>query len=208
MAVEVADLNLAVLGQRVEDHLHGDTARIPSPHPELDVDLAVEGCCLQPLEGVAGRRVVSLREALPVRLVLRTDGVLPPPNVVIRATLARPGATWAELDWGGAGFDASGEVVTRARDTGRMKVHWMVEDERGSAWNLISVDVRPEQFVEVLDTPVEQVFEIEIPAAELERIARSPAFDARSPAGSMRRSWRVERWRRATAGRPYACAGS
>ncbi len=143
-----------------------------TPHEEVDVELAPSGFRGVRLEGLRGQRVIELLEGLSIRLILRTDGELPRPPIYVKAVLMPADAdSFAQVDYGAPCFDETREIVTKAFAAGRMKVQWVLERRSGGSAMASTTEVQPEQFVEVLDTPGEQVFEIEISAEELARIA-------------------------------------
>ena len=143
-----------------------------TPYEAVDVELGARGFRGVRLEGLRGERVVELQEGLSIRLILRTDGELPRPPIYVKAVLVpADGDSFNGVDWGAPCFDETREIVTKAFAVGRMKVQWVLERRTGVSAMASTTEVQPEQFVDVLDVPGEQVFEIEISAEELARIA-------------------------------------
>jgi hypothetical protein len=149
---------------------------VVTPHSEIDVELSVQGFRTECIERVRGRREVRLRDALLVRLLLRTDGVLPAPPTRVKAVLvpadADPSRIASLVDQGQPAFDERREVLVRSPHAGALRVQWVVERGQAGAALATLVDVEPAQSVVVADVLGEQVLAVEISAAELERIAR------------------------------------
>jgi hypothetical protein len=124
------------------------------------------------LHALAGRTEVELEPALPVRLLLGTDGALPAPPRRLKAVLAPPERSGIGIDWEGPAFGPEHEIRTCAWRPGRMQVLWIVAeyaDDLSRGGGRVA-EVFPPQFVDVLETAGEQVFELPIPAEELARI--------------------------------------
>lgn len=145
---------------------------IVAPWRAIDVDVYVPGRRSVSLLAVSGREEVALEPALPVRLVLKTDGALPAPPRVLKAVLAPLDVPGVGIDWEGPAFGPERELRTIAWGPGRMQVRWIVAEyaEDLSSGGGTSPEVWPPQYVDVQDSPLEQVFEVSISAAELARI--------------------------------------
>ena len=150
----------------------GNPVVLLSGHEAVDAFLSIRGYRGVALEDVRGRREVELQDGYPVRLVLSTEAALPDPPTYVKAVLADEDGSFGSIDWGASCFDEAREIRTEAYASGRLKVQWIVERRSGGGATASTVDVEPVQFVEVLDGPGEQVFEVEISSAELERIVR------------------------------------
>lgn len=144
-----------------------------SPWPRIDLNLYLPGFRVVELVGVKDETEVTLEPGLPVRLRLHTDGALPEPPVFVKAMLVPVDAEAGQgLDFEGASFGPTRELVTTAWKPGRQRVVWLRSERRADGWGNSGVwpEVSPAQTVEVLDLRGEQVFDVSIPAEELARL--------------------------------------
>jgi len=160
-------------GQQQWQWFNESPVDIVCEHEAIDIELSVRGFRGVELEDVRGEREIQLDDGLPIRLILRTDGEVPAPPYYVKAVLIPVEGGHNSIDWGAPCFDEAREVRTRAYGTGQMKVQWLVE-KRGSTGSAMATtaNVEPEQFVEVLETPAEQTFEVEISAEQLGAITK------------------------------------
>jgi hypothetical protein len=146
-----------------------------SPWETIDVELFVPGHRAVSLRGAGARTEIALAPGLPVRLRLRTDGVLPAPPRFLKAMLVPvedvPRARHGR-DLFGPAFGATHELVTTAWRPGRSKIVWVAAEHRAGGASFDEVEVEPPQFVDVLDVPFEQSFVVELSAEELARVMR------------------------------------
>ena len=147
-----------------------------STDPFVDVRLRVDGFRAETIEELSGRRVVRLRPALRIRLVLLTEGTLPRYpylfDVDVRDehdSVARPA--------GSAHFTQENrEVVLDVSHAGTLNVRWHLERRGGNYAIGSHVLSEHSRTIEVLDVAGEQVFELELDGAALTRLAERPPF--------------------------------
>lgn len=144
---------------------------IASPWPSIDAEVFAGSYRSLALRDVGARVEVALRPGLPVKLRLKTDGVLPEPPHYLKAVLMPVNQGDYGFDWEGPAFDATGTLLTTAWDIGRMRVRWIAatyENDHLQGGGTL-YDVAP-QFVDVYESPLEQVIDVSLPAEELARM--------------------------------------
>jgi hypothetical protein len=134
--------------------------------PSFDGVLVVLGYRSVRLEGVSGDREVALQPALRVRLVLPAEVVLPTPPTYVKAALA-PLDEENQIDWGAEVFDERRESRCLASGPGTLKVVWLLEQRSAGGAMATTIELTPEQRVEVLDVGYEQRFELTVDPAAL-----------------------------------------
>ena len=98
------------------------------------------------------------------------DAALPEKPYFLKVTFLPEDGSTSGIDWGGECFDERREIVVRATSPGRMRVAWVVERRSSGGGMATMIPSDPEVFVEVLDTDAEQVFDVELDAAGMERL--------------------------------------
>lgn len=146
----------------------GSPVTLVSPSESIDVALAVTGYRTVRLENLRGDREVKLEPALVVRLALPASFDIPRPPVHVKAALV-PETGNATPDFAGSAFDDAREIRALAPGVGRMKVVWIVERRAGDSASATTVEVEPEQFVEVREDGGEQRFVLDVTNEALER---------------------------------------
>lgn len=142
-----------------------------TPWPRVDLELFVPGYRSVALRAFGGRAEIALEPGLPVRLRLVTTGVLPAPPRDLHAVLVPVGEARVGIDWEGPAFGPTRELVTLAWGPGRMKVEWIVAEHGadGSQGGGIVREATEAQYVVLVDTTAEQVFELTLSAEDLAR---------------------------------------
>lgn len=133
------------------------------PHIDFEIDLPPYRA--EKIEHASGDIEVLLRLGYPVRIVLRGDAELPDPPLFLKATLKLPHARNMDLE--GPAFDEHRELLLRVPEPGRLKVTWIIERSTAGSSLAMVVDIRPEQYVEVLDVEGEQTVEITLTPEQL-----------------------------------------
>jgi hypothetical protein len=143
-----------------------------SPWEALDVEIRVPGHRDVSLLDLREPATVALEPGLRVRLRLQTDGQLPKPPLYLKAALLPDERSNLGIDWDGPAFDERREIVLFAGKPGRARVAWIAAKHDGSGGGGGSSGWVRAQYVDVKDTPHEQVFEVTLSAAELAEILR------------------------------------
>lgn len=161
-------------------HFEGERVRIQTPTLPIDVALLVNGYRAVRLEGVAERAEVVLARAVPVRIVLETNGEVPAAPYAFSCNLRQDGLTVSEPR-GARSFDPQDPVMAfECAAVGKVEVRWHLERSVDGAGfgGAIGGGVLDGHAVEieVRDDPAEQDFTVPLDGALLERLMRSPPF--------------------------------
>jgi hypothetical protein len=148
--------------------LHDNQADIVIQAPAARVAVNVSGFRVEVLERVSSDTRVQLRRGPRVRLKAPADAQIPAAPMFVKASLSPVGSTGAGYDhYQAAVFDLNRELVLHAPGAGDFLVSWSVEERTDSSVSTTSVDVPDEQRITVLESDVEQIFEIRWPAEAL-----------------------------------------
>jgi hypothetical protein len=99
-----------------------------------------------------------------VRLRLPAGAELPKPPRYLKPFLAqesREGSMGGHFQM--EVFDGRGEVLLHAPTHGRLRVDWLIEERSQNSLSTMNLDVAEPQWIEVLDLPGEQVFDVVVP---------------------------------------------
>lgn len=167
-------------GEHRQGSFQGPLVRILSARVPLDVELRPRGYRSALLERVDGRREHRLEAPLRVRLVLRTDGPLPPPPYRFDCELYRNGSAMSQPDGPRWFTPERNEIRCLVASAGTLEVRWHLErkidgEDFGGAIGSHVLEERTTT-IEVLDLPGEQVFELALDGAALEELVREPPF--------------------------------
>jgi len=138
-----------------------------SPWPSIDVEVHAAECRFLPLFAVHREATARLEPGIPVRLRLSTDGVLPTPPDYLKAALVPDQEILRGIDWEAPAFDASHEVRLRVSRPGYLRLLWIAAQRSERSHGGHVPPGREPQYLTVLDSDVEQVFEVHLSAAEL-----------------------------------------
>lgn len=152
----------------------GDFVPLPSPHEAIDVRVRVGTYRDEFLDEVRGAAEVLLRAPLRVRLVLRSDVPLPGWPGPLRADLWLDDRKASRNVADGWFTDARPELALLVWTTGRLRVRWWQHYEGIAHSGPRPVELGPPFTIDVLDVPEEQVFELRIPAEEVQRLRGDP----------------------------------
>lgn len=152
----------------------GQDIELLTAHERIDLMAFSKGYSAASLTDVSGEVSVSLgRPAIPVRLRLRLlgDAQLPAAPVSIKAQLVPHGlGRHGADDWQGPGFDENGEALISAPGPGRMDVTWRLMRKLGGSTTFARAEVLQPITVEVQDAQAEQVIEVQLSAADIEKL--------------------------------------
>ena len=155
-------------------YFQGSSLVIVTPHRPIDALFTVSGYRTVFLGEVSGDREVVLRPAIGVRLVLPADVELPEPPYYIKAALVKEDSSLG-IDWGASAFDETRVSYCRVADAGRLKVQWLLERRSGNGASATTIELEPEQFIDVQDVEG-QLFELHVSREALARVLANPPF--------------------------------
>lgn len=148
--------------------LHDNQADILVQAPAARVAVNVSGFRAEVLERVSSDTRVQLRRGPRVRLKAPADAEIPAAPMFVKASLSPVGSTGPGYDhYQAAVFDLNRELVLHAPGAGDFLVSWSVEKRTENSLSTTSVNVPDEQRITVLESDVEQIFEIRWPAEAL-----------------------------------------
>jgi len=154
----------------------GGEVELLAPTDCVDLQVNVSGYRTEEVLGVSGRADVRLQPAIRVRLVLSTTGELPKPPYVFDPDPRLGGEETGSFEGSRYFTDGNREVVFLAARPGRTEVRWHLErraDNMAIGGNVLSEHA---VWIDVLDVPGEQVFELDLDGEALKQLTRKPPF--------------------------------
>jgi len=149
--------------------LHDSYAEIVIQGPAARVAVNVSGFRAEVLERVSTDTRVPLRRGPRVRLKAPADAQIPAAPLFVKASLSPVGSTGPGYDhYQAAVFDVNRELVLHAPGAGDFLVSWSIEERTENSVSTSTLNVPDEQRITVLESDVEQIFEIRWPADALE----------------------------------------
>lgn len=148
------------------------TVRLNALAPAVDVRVLGRGCREATREDVRGHAIVQLQAGYTVRLVLRTDGVIPPPPYVFDpAPMLHDQHVGYPV--GSPYFTATKREAVFRVPAGRIDIHWHLEKQSHNA--AIGSNVLPGHAVpiDVLPAEGEQVFVLELDGPALTELPKT-----------------------------------
>jgi hypothetical protein len=148
--------------------LHHGNVSIVVPGPAAQVAIKVSGFRPEMLERVSADTRVQLRRGPRVRLKAPADAQIPAAPLFVKASLAPVGGKGRGYDhFQAAVFDLNRELVLHAPGAGEFVVRWSIEERTENSVSTWTCNVPDEQRITVLESDVEQIFEIRWPAEAL-----------------------------------------
>lgn len=138
------------------------------PGPAAKVAINVSGFRPEVLERVSADTRVKLRRGPLVRLRAPSDAPLPAAPMFVKASLAPVGSTGPGYDhYQASVFDRNRELALHAPGAGEFVIRWSIEERTENSVSTWTCNVPDEQRITVLESDVEQIFEIRWPAEAL-----------------------------------------
>ncbi|MFT7669451.1 MAG: hypothetical protein ACI8X5_002153 [Planctomycetota bacterium] len=134
----------------------------------VDMEVKAEGYRTEMIYGTSGELTVQLRRAMSVTLRLTGGAEIPEPPLYIKAVLRPVEGDSGHADHKGSAFDENREIPVSVGQVGRMRVYWQLSKLMGSGAIAMQASTEREQFIEIEDVAIGQIFDIELSQEELD----------------------------------------